>query len=704
MRVTAATDTVVSLVWDASTDNVGVIAYDIYERTFRIATTSGTSHTITNMGPNYAYNLTVRARDAAGNVSAPSTVVEVRTVPEGLVAAYAFDEGSGTTVFDAADSNDVGSISGASWTTEGRFGKALDFDGVNDIVTVNDSPALDLEYAMTLEAWVYATEFGRWQTIIFKELTTTSLAYALYADSEFGVPVGAASIAGFGYTNVQGDELIPVNTWTHLVVTYNGMALTLYVNGTPLRSTPQPSRIDVSDDRLSIGGNTIFDGDYFRGRIDNVRIYDRYLVPEEIAAVMNVPVIGTMPFSPTPTPNPYPGPPTPTPTSAGYPPPEVRVEPSLSATPVAVSGEQINQVNDSTYLPIVVRGIPLPPEPTTTPTPLPVNQPPLAPADTFYVEDNWNTMTLFNGEMRTLAYQFGYNADVAVPSSQGSRILSQIILGFGRQRYDMVGEVKQWGVNLPREAGLQNNDWVRQVAQEFYNGYSANPDHRSQTSIVVIGTSNGNYNWTCDNQTPTISPDWREAGEVWANLVDSVVETQYVIKRAGNDFESWQGEFDRDIPDENQRWTACGVGALVWFSGYETRSDETLPMVVNYGSQASFELPRQWTSGQVFEVSAGRVGASVYPQIFCPGSPRGWVDLRRGFQFQFQGVTSTNGVGDTPIERSLCGAGIETLAWDEAWTTLNNALSNATPIAGDNHPAPYRDNLDPSVSSFFYSP
>ena len=50
-----------------------------------------------------------------------------------------------------------GAITGASWTSAGKIGGALSFDGVNDLVTVTDSASLDLTTGMTLEAWVRPT-------------------------------------------------------------------------------------------------------------------------------------------------------------------------------------------------------------------------------------------------------------------------------------------------------------------------------------------------------------------------------------------------------------------------------------------------------------------------------------------------------------------------------------------------------------------
>src|SRR5262249_25648934 len=87
----------------------------------------------------------------------------------GLVAAYAFEEGSGSTVADASGHGNTGTISGAVWTDQGRYGRALAFNGTTSWVTVNGSAALNLTTGMTLEAWVFPTQVGGWRAVILKE-------------------------------------------------------------------------------------------------------------------------------------------------------------------------------------------------------------------------------------------------------------------------------------------------------------------------------------------------------------------------------------------------------------------------------------------------------------------------------------------------------------------------------------------------------
>ena len=72
--------------------------------------------------------VTAIARDTSNN-SATSAPVTVTVDPKGLVAAYGFEETSGTTVTDSSGKANTGTLSNATRTTSGRFGRALTFDG-----------------------------------------------------------------------------------------------------------------------------------------------------------------------------------------------------------------------------------------------------------------------------------------------------------------------------------------------------------------------------------------------------------------------------------------------------------------------------------------------------------------------------------------------------------------------------------------------
>src|SRR6185436_15418294 len=107
----------------------------------------------------------------------------------GLVAAYGFNEGSGTTTADASGNGQTGTLNGATWNATGRFGGALSFNGTTNWVTVPDTALLRLTTAMTVEAWVNATALANWRTVVLKE-SGTGLSYSLYASDTSSRPSG----------------------------------------------------------------------------------------------------------------------------------------------------------------------------------------------------------------------------------------------------------------------------------------------------------------------------------------------------------------------------------------------------------------------------------------------------------------------------------------------------------------------------------
>ena len=210
--------------------------------------------------------------------------------PGDLVAAYSFNEGGGRTVSDASGNGNTGTISEATWSTPGRFGGALAFNGANAWVTVNDSASLDLSMGMTLEAWVYPTVSPTdWRTVIAKEGSGTVVAYFLHASSSpSNQPATGVTIGGTEQQLAGGTALL-VNTWTHLATTYDGTEQRLYVNGAQVATRAQTGTIVNTGNPLRIGGNGIW-GEYFQGLIDEVRVYRRALSQAEILTDMNTPV------------------------------------------------------------------------------------------------------------------------------------------------------------------------------------------------------------------------------------------------------------------------------------------------------------------------------------------------------------------------------------------------------------------------------
>ena len=121
LAVGASTTTTVSLSWSASTDNVGVTGYRVYNGGSQVATTSGTSATVTGLSPATGYTFTVKAVDAAGNVSTASNAVTMTTPapPSGsLTATFAKSSDWGSGFVGAYTIKNNGSSTVNGWRLE----------------------------------------------------------------------------------------------------------------------------------------------------------------------------------------------------------------------------------------------------------------------------------------------------------------------------------------------------------------------------------------------------------------------------------------------------------------------------------------------------------------------------------------------------------------------------------------------------------
>jgi hypothetical protein len=273
-------------------DNVGVVGVQFLldgvnlgaEDTVAPYTVSWNTASATNG----SHTLSARARDAAGNqtTSASVSVTVSNAAPSGLVAAYGFNEGAGTALTDLSGNGNTGTITGATWTTTGKFGNALAFNGTSAQVTIPNSASLQLTTGMTLEAWVYPTAIPTgWRSVITKNVDR----YYLMASSSQGNQPAAGGTWTAGNQNTFGPTVLAVNTWTHLAATFDGATVRLYVNGAQVASQAQTTPLASTNGTLQIGGDS-YPGEFFAGRIDEVRIYNRALTAAQISTDMNTPL------------------------------------------------------------------------------------------------------------------------------------------------------------------------------------------------------------------------------------------------------------------------------------------------------------------------------------------------------------------------------------------------------------------------------
>ncbi len=152
------TDTTVDLSWTASTDNVGVTGYDVYQNNTKIGTVTGTSAQVTGLTPATTYSFYVKAKDAAGNVSAASNTVTVTTLSSstggGMPTGYCASKGNNAN-YEWIDYVAIGTISNAT----GSNGGYADFTNLSTNLNRGGS------YTLTISAGFASYSYTEYWTI-----------------------------------------------------------------------------------------------------------------------------------------------------------------------------------------------------------------------------------------------------------------------------------------------------------------------------------------------------------------------------------------------------------------------------------------------------------------------------------------------------------------------------------------------------------
>ena len=115
----------------------------------------------------------------------------------------------------------------------GMYGQALSFDGSNDLVTIADANDLDFTTGMTLEAWVKPRhDVTDWRTVLLKE-GPDGLVYAHLRERPGAACRGIRENRRQRQGRARADVALPLNTWSHVVVTYDKTLgwLQLWVDG-----------------------------------------------------------------------------------------------------------------------------------------------------------------------------------------------------------------------------------------------------------------------------------------------------------------------------------------------------------------------------------------------------------------------------------------------------------------------------------------
>ncbi len=153
----------------------------------------------------------------------------------------------------------------------GSSNYSLYFDGVNDYGAVPHKSVLNFTGAVTLEAWVNIPSYSNYGGVLTKGIASTSYALRLASNGKIDFIVG-----GYYSYGVNGSSIIPLNTWTHIAVTYDGYDVYFYMNGYHDGYASYQNTVNNNSDSLylGVGPRVLYSRLYLEGQIDEVRIWN----------------------------------------------------------------------------------------------------------------------------------------------------------------------------------------------------------------------------------------------------------------------------------------------------------------------------------------------------------------------------------------------------------------------------------------------
>ena len=156
---------------------------------------------------------------------------------------------------------------------------SMDFDGSNDFIDAGNNSSLNITSNITLSVWVKPTTAITSQNFAMFVAKGINSDYMLFSNSSTGT---ARMRLGSSFL-IDSVSTISTNVWTHIVGTYDGSNLKIYLNGSLDNTVSQTGAIPSTSGSLQIGAAN--SANRFNGQIDEVAIFNRALNSTEIAAL-----------------------------------------------------------------------------------------------------------------------------------------------------------------------------------------------------------------------------------------------------------------------------------------------------------------------------------------------------------------------------------------------------------------------------------
>jgi hypothetical protein len=210
-----------------------------------------------------------------------------------LVGYWNLDEGAGSIAHDISYNSNDGILVNSPLWVNGKYGTALHFDGINDYVEVPHSNTL-INPNFTIEAWIYLDEdVGNREARIVSKQEDNLKEYTLCIfgkgyEGSGGNQLVLSIANGVTVVKLKSNTYLSNRTWYHVAATHENTLSKLYINGDLVAEGTTTTLTLSNSEVLTIGclkmGTHL--NWFFKGIIDEVKIYDKALSQSEIQADM----------------------------------------------------------------------------------------------------------------------------------------------------------------------------------------------------------------------------------------------------------------------------------------------------------------------------------------------------------------------------------------------------------------------------------
>lgn len=177
-----------------------------------------------------------------------------------------------------------GAVTGTTIAGSG-FTVSFTFASSTNKIDFSDLSFLKLTSQLSVSAWIYPYSFGGGNSARIYDKWKTNLpqsGYALFIDNNTGVnAIGFGTGWTISTSVARVNNVITLNTWQHVAVTFSGTACTFYKDG-QIVGTVTGLTAPVSGTQNAIVGNNSGNVNYFDGKIDNLSVYSKALTAKDV--------------------------------------------------------------------------------------------------------------------------------------------------------------------------------------------------------------------------------------------------------------------------------------------------------------------------------------------------------------------------------------------------------------------------------------